>query len=181
MPGHAKFMTRHFALLIMQLVGCDASPAADKLPTNLYRPKSAFASLALKRVNKFPQTSLKLWHPILFCRPANSRRPASRHPLSLVAPPGDGAASPSDAVSIMWCTNDLKKRNVCAVLLPFNFDCNYLLMLSPAHRMLACGPDQARQDNRPGLALCAPFKPRMLHSAFFILRIRCLMQYLSSN
>lgn len=65
MPGHAKFMTRHFALLIMQLAGCDASPAADKLPTNLYRPKSAFASLALKRVNKFPQTSLKLWHPIL--------------------------------------------------------------------------------------------------------------------
>lgn len=179
MPGHAKFMTRHFALLIMQLVGSDASPAADKLPTNLYRPKSAFASLALKRVNKFPQTSLKLWHPILqTCKQPPSCQPASS--LSLDAPPGAAAAS-SDAVSIMWCTNDLKKRNVCAVLLPFNFDCNYLLMLSPAHRMLASRPGQARLDNRPRLALCAPFKPRMLHSAFFILRIRCLMQYLSSN
>lgn len=35
MPGHGKFMTRHFALLIMQLV-------ALLVPTNLYRPKSAF-------------------------------------------------------------------------------------------------------------------------------------------
>jgi len=92
-------------------------------PTNLYRPKIVIgASSTRKRVNKFTQTStlrlslleLKLllgfWCSHILVMPAGQHH-------SLI---------PSNCYSSWWSANDLKKLNVCAVLLPFNFDCNYL-------------------------------------------------------